>query len=192
MIQNFHTKMKAARRRCGAGVCKNLDESDCRKGAGDMTIRQEAYKLIDALPDSSVSFVISIIRNMSHDFYDGTVFVETVSLNQEAKRKLKQIASLGDNWNGNGAEAFSKGHIRLLDSIIDGLKYTPEVFPTGCNTIQLEYDKVNGDHLEIEVPENGKAEFYYVDSDGIDKSGVIDIDVSEINGLIRSFYESEL
>ena len=132
-----------------------------------MTIRQEAYQLIDSLPDVSVGFVVQIIRNMSPEFYHGTVAVESVNSGKdESKKKLRQIALLKDDWNGNGAEAFSSAHIGLIDNLLDGLVYAPEIFPTACDTIQFEFDKLNGEHMEIEVPEHGPSEYFFIDTDG--------------------------
>ena len=157
-----------------------------------MTVRQEAYRLIDSLPDASVSFLVQIIRNMSPEFYNGTVVMEPFVLNNETRTKLNQISSLPDNWNGNGAARFNKEHIELVDRIISGLEYVPEVFPTGCDTIQIEFERSDGGHLEIEIPEKGCSEYYFVDPLGNSKIDKVETSAIEINRLVRSFYESKI
>ncbi len=157
-----------------------------------MSVRQEAYKLIDSMPDRSVSFVISLIKNMSADFMSGAVVDESVDEKNSAIEKLNRISDLDDNWNGNGAMAFSPDHIRNVNTIVSFLSYTPEVFPTAADTIQLEFDKRDGSHLEIEIPESGMSEYYYVDAEKKDHVGAIKTEVAEINRLVRDFYESNL
>ena len=63
--------------------------------------------------------------------------------------KLDTIRSMGDNWNGNGAPAFSKAVTDRVESLIKSLNIQPEIFPTACGTIQLEYDNSRKDHMEI-------------------------------------------
>ena len=162
------------------------------EGRDEMTIRQEAYKLIDTLPDESVRFVVQIIRNMSPAFFDGRVILEPLEPDNSARIKLRQISQLKEDWNGNGAASFSVQHIKIVDELLSALKYIPEVFPTGCDTIQLEFDKASGEHLEIEIPETGVSEYYYVDDAGSDRTGTVGTNADTINDLVGRFYESGL
>ena len=156
-----------------------------------MSMRQETHNLIDRLPDSSLSLILQIIKNMSPDFFSGRV-IENPLPHGRSLSKLEQISELHDNWNENGAKAFSKPHIEKIRSLISELEYEPEVFPTACGSIQLEYDKPDGRHIEIEIPENGPAEYLYDSPDGSGRSGFIEADAHDVNELIRSFYGSTL
>ena len=156
-----------------------------------MTMREEAYRLIDTLPENSVRFIIQIIKNMSPDFYKGKVIEEPVEY-LKGRKKLDQIASLQDDWNGNGAQAFSKKHISRMKEILSVLEYEPEIYPTANDMIQLEYDKQNGEHIEIEVPESGSAEYYYIDQKQTDHFGCVEVNEESMNDLIRRFYESAI
>jgi len=81
------------------------------------------------------------------------------SENYQLKKKIKNINSLhtieklSQNWNGNNAEPFSESIINQALGIINSssLKFQPELFPTGRQSIQLEYEKSNGNYLEIEI-----------------------------------------
>ena len=156
-----------------------------------MTIRQEAYDLIDSLPDKSIGFVLQIIRNMSPEFFKGTLAKEYV-IENTSEQKINQIAMLKDNWNDNGAKAFSKAHIDRVRNIALSIDYSPEIFPTACDTIQLEFERKNGSHLEIEIPETDVSTYYYVDAQNNEHSGNVETDADSINSIVRSFYESRL
>jgi len=78
--------------------------------------------------------------------------------NQSHKRqtnikKLKSFLNLKDNWNGYGAKPFPKELINRCAALINSmyLSYQPDIFPTGRNSIQFEYEKTNGAYLEIEI-----------------------------------------
>ena len=145
-----------------------------------MTARQEAYALIDALPDESVRELVLIIKNMTRARYP------------DAKIKLDLIEKLEDNWNGNEAPAFSKKHIEKIREIVNALDCEPEVFPTAADTIQLEFDGRDGSYLEIDIPENGQGEYLCVNSKGEEKTGMIDSVPAAVSQLVRSFHGSEV
>lgn len=64
--------------------------------------------------------------------------------------RLESIASLPDNWNGNGAKVFSKGLIVKVKKLILSLERQPEIFPTACDTLQLEYEREDPKGLSVE------------------------------------------
>lgn len=64
-----------------------------------------------------------------------------------------------DNWNGYGAKQFSKNLITRLSKIISILDTQPEIFPTGAQSIQLEYENDNA-YLEFEIYESGEIKAY--------------------------------
>src|SRR5438046_2917773 len=60
--------------------------------------------------------------------------------------KLDSFGLLPLNWNGYGAPSFSEGFIRKVKNIMLSLSKSPKVFPTGRNSIQLEYGNPNSDY----------------------------------------------
>ena len=106
----------------------------------------------------------------------------------ENLKKLETIAMLQDNWNANGAKAFSAGLISKVRNIIVFLEIQPEIFPTACESLQLEYDKQDGSHMEIELTENGNAEIFTVDNMGCESAMSIQTDIELINKVVSDFY----
>lgn len=103
-------------------------------------------------------------------------------------KKLKEIAMLQDNWNANGAEAFSVGLISKVRNIIVFLEIQPEVFPTACGSLQLEYDKQDGSHMEIELTESENAEVFVIDNEGCESIINIKANIEGINKVVSGFY----
>lgn len=117
--------------------------------------------------------------------------VEKVTINEEKLdnlKKLETIALLKDNWNGNGAKAFSNGLITKVRNIVTFLTIQPEVFPTACESLQLEYDKQDGSHMEIELTESEQAEIFFVDNAGQESFFNIRSNVEAINRVVSDFY----
>ena len=79
--------------------------------------------------------------------------MEGINIAMENLKKLEAIALLKDNWNANGAKAFADSLITKVRNLVMLLDVQPEVFPTACGALQLEYDKEDGSHLEIEFNE---------------------------------------
>ncbi|MBP3817964.1 MAG: hypothetical protein J6H31_06625 [Butyrivibrio sp.] len=102
--------------------------------------------------------------------------------------KLGQIRRLGSNWNGYGAGAFDSGLINVVYKLIPKLIKQPEIFPTGRNTIQLEYDGVNNSYLEIEIKNEGLANFFFIDSNGNEKEYTDIPNGNNINKLVKELY----
>lgn len=103
-------------------------------------------------------------------------------------KKLEEIASLQDNWNGNGAKSFSNQLISQVKSLIILLEIQPEVFPTACETIQLEYDKEDGAHLEIEIKEDKSAEVFWIKHTGEEELRNIQANIEMIDKVVKEFY----
>ena len=108
--------------------------------------------------------------------------------------RLNGIAQLGDNWDGYGAEPIPCSVINEAQRLISCLSRQPEIFPTGNNSIQFEYDLPDDIYLEFEICE-GKIlamqvhgrdydnaiyrEFSYDDTDSIERMLCEAISVSE-------------
>lgn len=71
---------------------------------------------------------------------------------------IKSYGELPDNWNEHGAFHFSPKLIGRCHYIIDRLMYTPFLSPTGCGSIQFEFE-ANGSYIEFEVYDD-KIKFY--------------------------------
>lgn len=68
--------------------------------------------------------------------------------------KLERFGSLGHNWDHeNGLpippEVLQEGERLLSSSVLSD--YPPELFATGRGSIQFEYERDNGEYLEVEV-----------------------------------------
>lgn len=69
---------------------------------------------------------------------------------QENIQRLDDISRLKENWNGYGAKAFPADLILKCKNIASGLDMEMDIYQTGRQSIQFQYDK-NGDYLEFEV-----------------------------------------
>ena len=117
--------------------------------------------------------------------------VEKVVISEEKLENLKKIetiALLQDDWNANGAKAFSASLITKVRNLIMFLNIQPEVFPTACESLQLEYDKADGSHMEIELTESEEAEVFVVDNKGCESIINISASIEAINKVVSDFY----
>jgi len=113
-------------------------------------------------------------------------------LSSELHKNLKRllaISLLKDNWDGNGANAFSKDLISKVRNIIILLNKQPELFPTSVNSIQLEYEGADNSYLEIEITDQDTAEVYRIDRSGGEDTFLIKVDADILNKLVTAFYE---
>ena len=66
--------------------------------------------------------------------------------------KIDEIAKLEENWNGYGSMPISNNVIRNLKTVLDCLPFEPNLFPTGRNSVQMEYfANIDKDGVEIEI-----------------------------------------
>lgn len=112
--------------------------------------------------------------------------VSTMKLNENIQR-IEQIKTLTENWNGYGANSFSTQLLERVKSIIMNLSIQPDIFPTAQNSIQLEYEKDDGEYLEFEIFENGDIRQFSISSDGaiFSKDDVL---LEEIDGVVKYFH----
>ena len=68
-----------------------------------------------------------------------------------AIHQLHEIRTLDENWNGYGAHPFDFDVIMNAFDILSFLNHPPFISPTANQSIQMEYEKSNGDYFEIEV-----------------------------------------
>ena len=68
--------------------------------------------------------------------------------------RLEDISQLTSDWNGYGARPFTHTIIAGVRKIIPYLSEQPKIFPTGRNSIQLEYHLPDESYLEFEFFED--------------------------------------
>ena len=105
---------------------------------------------------------------------------------------LKEIRNLKEGWfdgrigNNNstseGKQAFSDSLIDKVKEIILKLKIQPEIFPTGRNSIQIEF-KIKEDYIDFELFENGKIVKYFLNSNKKYTRNVSEKNILKINIL---------
>lgn len=98
-------------------------------------------------------------------------------------QKLRTIKQLPIGWNGQGSNSFSDNLIQKVFSIVRELQFQPDIFPTGRNSIQLEFE-VGDDYLEFEVFEDKIITL--IQFDGKDEERVVLEE--EIFKLIEDFH----
>lgn len=103
---------------------------------------------------------------------------------QKNYQVIESIKKLEENWNDNHANPFSPNLIRKVAGIISVLKVQPQIFPTARNSIQLEYEKENGDYLEFEIYEEFITCYQEIGQEVIDSK----IDKNEIPELVCAFH----
>ena len=92
--------------------------------------------------------------------------------------KLDSFAQLPENWNGYDAEKIPSELINKVRSVIYDLPVQPMIFPTGRKSIQLEYEKPDGDYLEFEIFED-RTVMLRIDGDKEDERIIDDDMISE-------------
>jgi hypothetical protein len=98
--------------------------------------------------------------------------------------RLTDFSRLPNNWNGYGAQSFSPQIIDKAKNILNNLTISPDIFATGRNSIQFEYEKDNGDYLEFEVFQDRIK--YFSIKDAVERDG--DIVESELDLMVDDFY----
>lgn len=101
---------------------------------------------------------------------------------------LDKLEKLPYNWNGNGAEPFSKKFIENVRILIRSLVHQPRIFPLADFGVQLEYHGKNNSYLEIDLSDKEVAEIYQVDIDGNETESTIRSSADNINNLVENFY----
>lgn len=102
-------------------------------------------------------------------------------------KRLSEIEKLPNNWNANGAEKIPVGVIKAVRKLLVEIEFQPEVFPTACDAIQLEWDN-NDEYLEMEVLEDC-VNVYQIDTDGNECQKKVNLDNEIIKEIVRNFYD---
>jgi len=115
---------------------------------------------------------------------------------QKLKKEVVEISEFEHNWDGYGAEVFTKEIINKANIVIDCFDDNlpdPCVVPS-CVGIQFEWDIAKYDALEISVDGVYGEEISYLRIIGEDMKDWVDkkiSDLSEINELLEKFYGEE-
>lgn len=107
----------------------------------------------------------------------------------EVDIKLDAISELKDNWNENGASAFSSKLIQKCRSIAKYLPQEPFIAPTATNSIQFEYEKENGDYLEFQIYEDKVEVYSKISSDEKEFELSGDSILEKMKQIIVDFYK---
>ena len=110
---------------------------------------------------STKEMAYSIIDSMSEQEIQAFVYRSLSPAQIKNIHKVSSFSNLKKGWNGYDAKPISTTLVEMVKEALVSLStYQPEVFPTGRNSIQLEYEKENGDYLEFEIFEDGKVSMY--------------------------------
>ena len=101
--------------------------------------------------------------------------------------KLRQIAMLNNNWDGYGAEPIPYSTLSMAKHLIHALHVQPEIFPTAAGTIQIEYEKDNGDYLEFQFTGEGACEVFRCIGNNEEYFRSLD-NPEVLNSIIEDFY----
>lgn len=129
-----------------------------------LDIAAPAYISSSCTSDFRYNGNISLIR-------DG-ISVMTPELENSLLR-LEEIGALKENWNGNGASAFSEELISRAKELVCGLSKQPIILPTGRDSIQMEYENEDGDYLEFELFEGDRLKMFLYTHDGVSETKYI-------------------
>ena len=111
---------------------------------GSMNIRKGIVHSISKTMESVVMFI-----------YNGRSGVQSMSAEViRSLKRLKDIESLENNWNGYGAKPFSATLIDKCERIVSLLSVQPSIYPAGRNSIQFQYELSDRSYLEFEIFED--------------------------------------
>ncbi len=109
-------------------------------------------------------------------------------------QKLECFRRFNEGWDGYQAVTSSPELVEKLQNIIrlNNLPRQPEIFPISDGSIQLEWEKENGEYLEITATTDDVWEVFQLDVAENEKNGQINADSSLIKALIERFYADGL
>jgi hypothetical protein len=120
-----------------------------------------------------------------------TTVCEETNMNKERNLfRLDQIAKLKNDWNGYGAKSFSQELIEKCKVIISSLDNQPQIFPTGRQSIQLQYELADRSYLEFEIFEE-KVSCLEVPKRRYSDARTFEFPISEtqrIKEIVKEFY----
>jgi hypothetical protein len=132
-----------------------------------------------------------ILDNKSKiEFLENQLIInEKVRLRQNLSA-LIEIGNLEENWNQYGAKRFNQNLIYKCMNIITEteLKYQPEIFPTGRQSIQFEYEPDENHYLEIEIFDSKIKLYKRINSKSISEDDInLQTAINQINEFQSKF-----
>ena len=103
-------------------------------------------------------------------------------------KRLSEIEKLPDNWNKNGADRIPEEIIKTVRKLLMTLEFQPEIFPTACDAVQLEWENKKDEYLEMEILEDS-INIFQIDSEGGEQQRTISYDETVIKKIVRDFYD---
>lgn len=153
--------------------------------------------LLDACDAWNNSFLKSHNNSMSEAVplvhLTTTVCEETNMIKECNLVRLDQIAELQNDWNGYGGKSFPQELIEKCKVIISALDHQPQIFPTGRQSIQLQYELADRSYLEFEVF-GEKVSCLEVPKRRYSDARTFEFPISEtqrIKEIVREFYEQD-
>lgn len=118
-----------------------------------------------------------------------TTFIDTNTdyLQRHNLMKLAQIAMFNNNWDGYGADPIPYNTLHRAQHLIHALYVQPEIFPTTAGTIQIEYEKDNGDYLKFQFTGEGACEIFRCIGNNEEYFRSTD-NLESINSIVEDFY----
>ncbi len=116
---------------------------------------------------------------------------ETNMRKEQNLRRLDEISTLQDNWDGYGAKAFSETLIQVCKNIVSALEFQPLIFPTGRRSVQFQYELDDRSYLEFEIFETSVACLQVPQRDYA-KAITTEFpasDIERIKEIVKKFYE---
>lgn len=108
----------------------------------------------------------------------------------ENLNRLYDIQRLDANWNGYERKPISQITVEIAENIIKNICIQPLIFPTGRNSIQMQYELADRSYLEFEIFEE-KIVCMEVPKRIYERASFevfTDVDIRRINEIIEEFY----
>ena len=103
-------------------------------------------------------------------------------------KRLSEIEKLPDNWNDNGAGKIPASIVKSVRKLLMTIEFQPEIFPTACDALQLEWENNRDEYLEMEILEDS-VNVFQIDADGNELQNIIKFDNEAIRKMVRDFYD---
>lgn len=91
-----------------------------------------------------------------------------MEINKELEINLSKLDAFGElepDWDSEDGLPFTQTHVNYIKELLPQLPRQPKIFPTGRGSIQLEYERRNGNYLEFEIYENRIDVLEVIDND---------------------------
>ena len=100
---------------------------------------------------------------------------------------LSLIEQYEQNWNGYGADPFPADLLQMCEAFAEQFPFSFEVYPTGRNSIQFEWETAKGAYIEFEIFST-HISCYLLLNNGEEEESTINIhDLKKIAHLIKRY-----